>query len=93
MYILTVSHEDQNGAFAVEGKNEEKVLFLFEEEDDAIRYKMMLEELYYPDMDITEVNTEVAIAACDQLDYSYAIITSDDIVIPPDYDKVSKTKI
>jgi len=93
MYILTVSDEDQNGAFAVENRNGEKVLFLFEEEDDAVRYKMMLEELDYPDMDIIEVNTEVAVAACDQLDYSYAIITSDDIVIPPDYDKVSKTKI
>lgn len=93
MYILTVSDEDQNGAFAVDNRNGEKVLFLFEEEDDAIRYRMMLEELDYPDMDVTEVNEEVAIAACDQLDYSYAIITSDDIVIPPDYDKVSKTKI
>jgi hypothetical protein len=88
MYILTVSDKDQNGAFAVESRNGEKVLFLFEEKDDVIRYKMMLEELDYPDMDITEVNTEVAISACDQLDYDYAIITSEDIVIPPDYDKV-----
>jgi hypothetical protein len=93
MYILTVSDEDQNGAFAVETRNGEKVLLLFEQEDDVIRYKMMLEELDYPDMDVTEVNPEVAIEACDQLDYNYAIITSDDIVIPPDYDKVSKTKI
>lgn len=93
MYILTLSDETQNGAFAVENRNGEKVLFLFEEEDDVVRYKMMLEELDYPEMDVTEVNPEVAMAACDQLDYNYAIITSDDIVIPPDYDKVSKTKI
>jgi hypothetical protein len=93
MYILTVADEEKEGAFAVENRNGEKVLFMFEEEDDAQRYLSMLEELDYPDMEVTEINPQVAIMACDHLSYSYAIITPDDIVVPPDYDQVSEPKI
>jgi hypothetical protein len=93
MYILTVSNNTDEGAFAVENRFGEKVLFLFEEEDDAQRYLNMLEELDYPDMELTEVDPQVAVMACDQLDYNYAIITPNDIVIPPDYDQVSEPKI
>lgn len=93
MYILTVSNNTDEGAFAVENRFGEKVLFLFQEEDDAQRYLNMLEELDYPDMELTEVDPQVAVMACDQLDYNYAIITPNDIVIPPDYDQVSEPKI
>jgi len=92
MYILTVL-DDTEGAYSVQNKYGEKVLYMFEEEDDAVRYLNMLEELDYPEMEVTEVNPYVAVAACDHLNYHYAIITPEDIVIPPDYDKVYKTKI
>lgn len=93
MYILTLRSDHTEGAYAVENKYGEKVLYLFEEEDDAIRYCNMLEELDYPEMEVTEVNTQVALMACDNLNYQYAIITQDDIVIPPDYVKVQNSKI
>ncbi len=93
MYILTVCDEEKEGAFAVENRYGQKVLFMFEEEDDAERYLSMLQELDYPEMEVTEVNPQVDIMACDHLNYSYAIITQDDIVVPPDYDKVSEPKI
>lgn len=85
MYILTLKGKETEGAYAVENKYGEKVLYMFEDEDDAIRYCTMLEELDYPEMQITEVNPSVAAMACDNLDYQYAIITPEDIVIPPDY--------
>jgi hypothetical protein len=44
-------------------------------------------------MQITEVNPEVAILACERMDYRYVIITPEDIVVPPDYAKVSNSKI
>lgn len=93
MYILTLKDEDTEGAYAVENKYGEKVLYLFEEEDDAIRYCSMLEELDYPELEVTEVNPHVAFLACDKMDYQYAIITSNDIVIPPDYADVQNTTI
>ena len=44
MFLLTIRDRKDDGAYAVKNKKGEKVLFLFEEEDDANRYAMMLEE-------------------------------------------------
>ena len=43
MYLLTINERQDNGAYAVLNRYGEKVLFMFEEEDDAERYKLMLE--------------------------------------------------
>jgi hypothetical protein len=93
MYILTLKDTESEGAYAVETKYGEKVLYLFEQEDDAIRYCNMLEELDYPELEITEINPSVALMACDNLDYQYAIITPNDIVIPPDYADIQDFKV
>lgn len=55
----------------------------FEEEDDAIRYAMMLEDSGSPKMHVLEVEDEVMIKTCEVHDYNYAVITPDDIVVPP----------
>ena len=39
MFLLSLKHRRDDGAFAVQDSNGDKVLFLFEEEDDAERYK------------------------------------------------------
>lgn len=93
MFILTSVDQNNEGAYAVSNEYGDNVLFIFEDEDDAERYLGMLEDLGYEEMEVTEVDPEVAIMACDQLNYQYAIITPDDIVVPPDYAKVPKNKI
>jgi hypothetical protein len=93
MYILTLKDDDTEGAYAVENKHGEKVLYMFEEEDDAVRYCNMLEELDYPELEVTEINQQVALMACDNLNYQYVIITPNDIVIPPDYANIQNFKI
>ena len=65
------------------------MLFLFEEEDDAERYAMMInDQETNKRMDIVEVEDEVALKTCKMYNYKYAVITSDDIVIPPKNDNV-----
>ena len=44
MYLLTVKEKVDDGAYAVLNRYGEKVLFMFEEEDDAERYAMMLND-------------------------------------------------
>jgi hypothetical protein len=91
MYILTISNDEHEGAYAVSNRYGENVLFIFEKEDDAERYCEMLEHLSeYPEMDITEVSEEAAIIACEHLGYQYVIITENDIVVPPEYAKIPK---
>ena len=86
MYLLTLKENKDEGAYAVQDKYGDKVLFLFEEEDDAIRYAMMLEDQEDQSMDVVEVDDELAIKTCRIHSYKYTVITSYDIVIPPKND-------
>jgi hypothetical protein len=81
MYIITV--EGKEGAYSVPDDDGEHILYLFEDEDDALRYAMMLEDAGNPQMHVIEVEDEVMIKTCQMHDYRYAVITQDDIVIPP----------
>ena len=91
MFLLTLKDKTQEGAYAVQNKNGEKVLFLFEEEDDAERYAMQLEEEEDPtELEVVEVDGPLAIRTCRLYNYRYAVITPNDIVIPPKNDNLSK---
>jgi hypothetical protein len=83
MFLLTLKDQKDDGAYAVQNRYGEKVLFLFEEEDDATRYALMLKDQEETEMDVVEVDDELAIMTCKRYNYKYAVVSSDDIVIPP----------
>lgn len=83
MYILALKDRKEDGAYAVQNQYGQKVLFFFEEEDDANRYAIMLEDQEELEMDVVEVDDELAIKTCKSNNYKYAIITPNDIVVPP----------
>jgi hypothetical protein len=83
MFLLTLKDKKDDGAYAVQNRYGEKVLFLFEEEDDAFRYALMLEDQEEKEMEVVEVDDALAIMTCRRYNYKYAVITSNDIVIPP----------
>ena len=84
MFLLTLKDRKDDGAYALQNKMGEKVLVLFEEEDDAERYAMMLEEDEEPaEMEVIEVDGALAMRTCRLYNYKYAVITPNDIVIPP----------
>jgi hypothetical protein len=83
MFILTINGKETEGAYSVTDDDGEQILYLFEEEDDALRYAMMLEEDGSPEMHVIEIEDEVMIKTCEIHDYRYTIITPNDIVIPP----------
>ena len=83
MYILTVAGKENEGAYSVIDDEGEHILYLFEGEDDAIRYAMQLEDEDYPEMNVMEVEDAVMIKTCEMHGYNYTVITPDDIVIPP----------
>jgi hypothetical protein len=88
MFILTINGKETEGAYSVANSEGEQILYLFQEEDDAVRYAMMLEEDDYPEMHVIEIEDDIMIKTCKIHGYQYAVITPDDIVIPPktDYD-------
>ena len=86
MFLLTLRDSKEDGAYAVQNRYGEKVLFLFEEEDDAERYAMHLEEDEEAEMDVVEVDDALAILTCKRYNYKYAVVSSNDIVVPPRVD-------
>jgi len=83
MFILTIHGKETEGAYSVKNEEGEQILYLFEEEDDAVRFAMMLEEDGSPEMHVIEIEDEIMIKTCEMSDYRYAIITKNDFVIPP----------
>ena len=64
---------------------------MFEEEDDAERYAMMLnDDEKDSELNVIEIDDALAITTCKRYNYKYAVITPNDIVIPPKNDNVSK---
>jgi len=83
MFLLTLKDRKDDGAYAVQNRYGDKVLFLFEEEDDAVRYALQLEDQEETEMEVVEVDDELAIMTCKRYNYKYAVVTPNDIVIPP----------
>jgi len=83
MFLLTLKDRKDDGAYAVHNKHGDKVLFLFEDEDDAVRYALQLEDQEETEMEVVEVDDELAIKTCRMYNYKYAVVTPNDIVIPP----------
>jgi len=90
MYLLTLKDQKEDGAYAVQNRYGEKVLFLFEEEDDAVRYALMLKDQEESEMDVVEVDDALAIMTCKRYNYKYAVVTPNDIVIPPKNASISQ---
>jgi len=94
MFILAVKGFEDEGAFSVENDDGERVLIMFEEEDDADRYaELIYSEDDHPEMSVIEIDDYVAIKACEMHDYMYNIIKPDDIVVPPKNDLFQKDKM
>lgn len=83
MFVLTIEGKEDEGAYSVTNSDGEQVLYLFQEEDDAMRYAMMLEDEDFPSMHVIEVDAEIMIKACEYSSTRYALITPNDIVVPP----------
>ena len=87
MYLLTLEENPTEGTYAVADKYGEKVLFLFQKEDDAERYAWLLENQEEDkNLKVIEVDDNLAIITCRRYNYKYAVITPDDIIIPPKID-------
>ena len=74
MFILTINGKEKEGAYAVEDKKGGRILYIFEEEDDADRYAMMLEDVGYPDMNVIEVDEELMMKTCHIHGYEYILV-------------------
>ena len=83
MYVLTLE-ESAEGVYSVYDDQKNRVIPIFQVEDDADRYLEMLEDRDYPAMTVVEMEDHVIIGACQDRGQKFSIITPDDFIIPPD---------
>ena len=84
MFIVTLENHPE-GVYSVFDDAENRVIPIFQEEEDADRYLMMLEQdADYPPMQIVEMEDYAIIEACTTRGQKFSIITPDDFLIPPE---------
>ena len=86
MFIVTLENKPE-GVYSVYDDNNNRVVPIFEQEDDADRYLEMLdfkEGTDLPSMEILEIEGQEMINACQQRGQRFLIVTPDDFLIPPD---------
>ena len=82
MYVLALE-DHAEGVYSVYDDQKNRVIPIFQVEDDADRYLEMLEDRDYPAMTVVEMEDHVIIGACQDRGQKFSIITPDDFLIPP----------
>ena len=83
MYIIAMKGKEREGAYAVKGDKSDKMVYMFLDKDDALRYAGLLEADDFPDMSVVVVDDREIIQACVSSGNEYYVVTPDDIVVPP----------
>ena len=84
MFVITLKDHPQ-GIYSVFNKEEQRTVPLFELQDDAVRYVMQLaEDEENPELQVMNVEPDHIINACRSQGQKWSIITSDDLIVPPD---------
>ena len=84
MFVITLKDHPQ-GIYSVFDKQDDRIVPLFEQADDALRYVMQLsEDEENPELQIMNVQPDQIIQACRMQGQKYSIISADDFIIPPD---------
>ena len=84
MFVITLKDHPQ-GIYSVFDREEERVVPLFVDEDDAVRYVLQLAtDDENPELQVLQTEPEQIIHACRLQGQRYSIISPDDFIIPPD---------
>ena len=84
VFVLLFNAGTDNEGIHTLKKGEVNTVLMFEEEDDAIRFGMMLEAQDFPPLTVEELDEEEIKEFCKGAGYAYKLVTPQDLVIPPD---------
>lgn len=82
MYVLV--DKKSGGVYAVKNDDKKRTVQMWEEKEDAERYYDLLQAEDFNDkLEVVEVNEELVVKNCVLNGYYYAIISQDELIIPP----------
>ena len=84
VYILLFNAGTNNeGIHTLQIGDRQKVL-MFQEEDDATRFAIMLEAQDFPEPTVEEIDAEEVKAFCEKADYDSELIEPGQLALPPE---------
>jgi len=84
VYVLLFNARTENeGIHTLQIGDRNKIL-MFETEDDATRYGMMLEAQDFPEPTVEAIDLDEIIQFCISADYDYEIIKEGTLAVPPE---------
>lgn len=84
VFVLLFNARTENeGIHTVQMGDRNKVL-MFESEDDAIRYALLLEAQDFPTPTVEEIDSQEIEEFCRSTDYDYELVGEGMLTIPPD---------
>ncbi|ELS05212.1 Protein of unknown function (DUF3110) [Xenococcus sp. PCC 7305] len=84
VYILLFNARTNNeGIHTIQIGDRQKVL-MFQEEDDATRFAIMLEAQDFPEPTVEEIDSEEVKAFCEKADYDSELIEPGQLALPPE---------
>lgn len=86
MYILCIKGKEDEGAYAISNDKSDRILLMFEEEEDAIRYAGLLEAQDFAPLVPRKVDKNDMKKMCERSGYDFLISTSEELIIPPSHD-------
>ncbi|MBD2447177.1 DUF3110 domain-containing protein [Nostoc sp. FACHB-152] len=82
--LIFNAHTENEGIHTVKVGDRNKIL-MFESEDDALRFALMLEAQDFPTPTVEEIDAEEIKTFCESANYEWEIIPENsDLVIPPE---------
>ena len=84
VYVLLFNaRTDNEGIHTLQEGDRNKVL-MFEDEDDAMRFALMLEAQDFPPVTVEKMEDQDIIEFCNSADYGYEVIGSGELALPPE---------
>jgi hypothetical protein len=84
VYVLLFNAGTENeGIHTIQMGDRNKVL-MFEEEDDATRFALLLEAQDFPPASVEAMDDEEIKEFCQSVDYDWELVASGDLAIPPE---------
>ena len=84
VYILLFNaNTDDEGIHTVQ-RGERNTILMFQEEEDAVRFAMMLEAQDFPEPAVEAIDSEEIKLFCQKADYDWEIVEPGQLALPPE---------
>lgn len=84
VYVLLFNARTDNEGIHAETMDGQNIILMFEHEDDAIRYALMLEAQDFPEATVEGFDQTEIEEFCDSAGYGYRLVPEGTLAVPPD---------